>query len=538
MRHQLSAVLPSFLIALLTLAPTAFAQVTQEWIDLYDNITGHDNGRAVVIDSDGNVIVTGSSLGFVPGYDYTYEYGTLKYDGDGTLLWEARYNGPGFSFNDDPVGVGVDAAGNVYVSGSSPGDGTDLDIATVKYDPEGTEMWVRRWNGPSNRTDGASDMAVDPDGNVYVTGGSYSPGSVTDMITLKYDTDGNLLWDTVYSGGYGTDAASALAVDGDGNVTITGESIRSSGFYDWATIRYDADGNEQWVRFVDGTQHSHDYAHAIALDANGNARVSGYTVTAGNYVLTTAAYDIDGNELWVTYAQMGEVGSSIAVDGDGNCLVGCWSGLVLSYDPDGAERWTTPFLGGENGWARAQASTVDAAGNWYLTGYRFDGNEELRTVKLDPSGAEVWSIEYAGPAGDDVGLDIALAANGDVIVAGTSNQGTPRDNDYCTIRYAQPSAGAPSPASGPLRLVVASNPFRRSTVLRFNLPRPATARLEVFDLRGRLLRRLVAEHQSAGLHAVTWDGRDAAGLRLASGTYVARLSAGELNETRKLQLLR
>jgi hypothetical protein len=233
------------------------------------------------------VIVTGSSLGFVPGFSYTYEYATIKYDAAGTLLWTARYNGPGTSFNDEPVGVGVDGTGDIYVSGSSPGAGTDLDIATVKYTPAGAEAWVRRWNGPANRTDGASAMAVDADGNVYVTGGSYSPGTVTDVITLKYDRDGALLWDATYHGGYGTDSATDIALGPGGSVYVTGQSIRSTGTYDWATIKYDADGNEQWVRFVDGSLHSHDYAHALVVDSAGNAVVTGYTVGPGsNYVLT------------------------------------------------------------------------------------------------------------------------------------------------------------------------------------------------------------------------------------------------------------
>jgi hypothetical protein len=72
-----------------------------DWVELYDNIGGHDGAGGSAFDGDGNVLVTGSSLGQV-GALYSYEYATLKYDPQGNLLWTARYNGPGTSFNDTP----------------------------------------------------------------------------------------------------------------------------------------------------------------------------------------------------------------------------------------------------------------------------------------------------------------------------------------------------------------------------------------------------------------------------------------------------
>ena len=66
----------------------------------------------------------------------------------------------------------MDAAGNVYVTGESGGVGSGLDYATLKYDPSGKLLWEKRYNGPGNHDDGATAMAVDAAGNVYVTGES------------------------------------------------------------------------------------------------------------------------------------------------------------------------------------------------------------------------------------------------------------------------------------------------------------------------------------------------------------------------------
>jgi hypothetical protein len=84
----------------------------------------------------------------------------------------------------------LDAAGNVYVTGSSPGI-VDIngfyhsDIVTIKYDTDGNEMWLARYNGPDNYDDGAAALAVDAAGNVNVTGYSVGWSTNSDYVTIK-----------------------------------------------------------------------------------------------------------------------------------------------------------------------------------------------------------------------------------------------------------------------------------------------------------------------------------------------------------------
>jgi len=99
--------------------------------------------------------------------------------------WVRRYNGPGNS-EDHAYALSVDSSGNVYVTGWSPGSGTGLDYATIKYSPSGDTLWVKRYNGPGNGSDYAYALAVDGSGNVYVTGWSYGSGSSSDYATIKY----------------------------------------------------------------------------------------------------------------------------------------------------------------------------------------------------------------------------------------------------------------------------------------------------------------------------------------------------------------
>lgn len=82
------------------------------------------------------------------------------------------------------------------------------------------------------------------------------------------------------------------------------------------------------------------------------------------------------------------------------------------------------------------------------------------------------------------------------------------------------------------------NPFTSATAVRFTLPAPGFAKLSVFDVTGRAIRKLAAERMTAGLHVLAWDGRDAAGRQVAPGSYFIHLSAPGGTRTLALQRVR
>ncbi len=116
----------------------------------------------------------------------------------------------------------IDSAGNVYVTGNSGGT-----IATVKYDSSGRQLWVARYNGPGNGNDrpASNAIALDSAGNVYVTGSSG---------TVKYDANGNELWVRTNVPGV------AVALDAGGYIYLTGTISRTSTNTDFATAKFDA----------------------------------------------------------------------------------------------------------------------------------------------------------------------------------------------------------------------------------------------------------------------------------------------------------
>jgi hypothetical protein len=220
----------------------------------------------MAVDSSGNVYVTGASGG---------DYATVKYDADGNQLWVARYDGPANS-GDQAFAMAVDSSGNVHVTGGSPGSGTSSDYATVKYDTNGNELWAARYDGPANSYDGAYAIAVDASGDVYIAGRSYGSGTSSDYATVKYDTNGNEIWVRRHNGPANDfDEAAAVAVDDAGSVYVTGLSDGGATYWDYATMKYDSSGNEVWVATYNGPANDYDDAWAMAVDASGNVYVTG-----------------------------------------------------------------------------------------------------------------------------------------------------------------------------------------------------------------------------------------------------------------------
>jgi outer membrane protein assembly factor BamB len=292
----------------------------------------------------------------------------------------------------DPAGVGldmtIDQAGNVYFAGAPSSDPNSAyrDV-TVKYDNNGSKLWEQAYRGPVNGAGWCDGIAVDQRGNAYVTGHTFirqrvnwSDDTVFGYMTVKYDPNGKQLWKGIYTEAQRVlMSADRIAVDNAGNVYVAAESdlpdTRSDPndpnkveyIADWepdsdiVIIKYDTNGKQQWLarHRISGKMSA--FPSAITVDTGRNVCVTGWSMprtTGPGYPprdvpsalkrsqIVTLKYDANGKELWVATYKEPEKGVSsrdLIIGTEGNIYVIGENALVIKYDAHGNQQWARWF---------------------------------------------------------------------------------------------------------------------------------------------------------------------------------------------------
>ena len=408
------------------------------WTNYYNGPGDRDDKAwAIAVDSSGNVFVTGHSEGAGSAWDYA----TVAYSGAGVPLWTNRYDGPGHSF-DQAIALAVDSSGNAFVTGSSV-DENDLEhYATIAYSSAGVPLWTNRYAGPANFSGLANAIAVDAGGNVFVTGSATSifGSAAADYATVAYSAAGVPLWTNLYNGaGSGFNYPYGVAVDGSGNVFVTGLSEGSSigGF---ATIKYSGAGVPLWTNRYNG--HA---AHALAVDSSGNVVVAGYALAPGPSHVTIK-YSGAGATLWTREYWGTSLPQAVAVDNDSKVFVTGGSFATVAYSSAGAQMWTNAFAELGNRDDTPSALAVDSSGNVFVTGTSDPigsgvSGANYATVAYSSAGLPLWTNRYNGARNGSAARAIGVDGSGNVLVTGWSSPPECCSSDYVTIKYS--GAGIP-----------------------------------------------------------------------------------------------
>lgn len=382
--------------------------------------SGLDEGRDIAVDAAGNVYVTGYTASTGPNYDYV----TIKYNSAGAQQWATLYNGVGNGY-DEAYAIAIDNTGNSYVTGSSDAGAQGTNYITIQYNSAGVQQWATTYNGPGNSIDAATQIKLDASFNVYVTGSSDGGASGLDIATLMYNNTGAQQWVSRYNGALSFfDVPEALFIDNLNNVYVAGGTYGGIATEnDYVTIKINSTGTQQWAQTVDGPLNDEDKAFDVLTDLNQNVYVTGRSMGAGGTAenILTIKYDPLGNLLWQdTYngpssgyddAQQMRLGAS------GDLYITGYSAgngtnndyLTLKYDTGNAAiLWEARFDGPASNNDQAFAMEIDATESVYVTGASNDptSSQDFSTIK--------W-CQLTTSAGSDVeiciGDSIQLNAN-------------------------------------------------------------------------------------------------------------------------------
>lgn len=437
----------------------------EQWAKRYNGPGAYDDdASAIVLDPNGNIFVTGWSSQSDSAYS-EYDFATIGYNSNGDTSWTSRYDGlPGIGPGSDdfPMALGLSADGYLYATGRSKKESDPYPLmATIKYSATtGAVIWVKYLNGTAAGQDAAQDLAVDAASNVYVTGYTQNTTTGRDVTTIKYSATGDTLWVRQYDGpASGLDEATAIKLDAQGNVYVAGNSQGLGGSRDFVTIKYSPSGDTLWVRLYAGPALGYDAAVALGVDGMGSVLVTGQSNEAGGSSdYATIKYSASGDTEWVRrYNGPGDyidIPQALGIDSDGNVYVtggstgasGHHDYLTIKYSPAGDSLWTRRYDGPSAGVDIAHALTVDACGTVYVTGEsRGTGpTYDMATIKyqLDSDGDD-----YA----DLCDQCLALATPGNVaLVTGDVNADGPiaSSDIIYLVNYVFKGGVAPLPVAG------------------------------------------------------------------------------------------
>lgn len=362
-----------------------------------ESTTGNNIPYAMVTDAQGNTYVTGASSNEThPAGDFF----TMKVSPAGAILWQVRIPAAQYAV-EYGMKLVLDTDGNLVVTGLA-WNGNDMDIRTVKYSPEGTQLWVTSYNSPNNGVDAPSDIVSGADGSFYITGISWS-GSSLDYITLKYSADGTLSWQARNNGpGEGSwNETTAVTLDSAGNVIVTGYSPNSEGWLNYHTVKYSPEGTELWVRDYNYASTDPDnlsevtnsIPRSVTTDSDNNVYVTGVFDTFLGRI-GTIKYNAAGDQQWLTtYKTDGEntQGWQIAFSNNKVYVAGNHNGnfanngnVLISYEADGTQNWV-----------RETTDLIDATNVKLL--FDTQGNP-IVAAKGMTAGAEEWLLNHAARA--------------------------------------------------------------------------------------------------------------------------------------------
>ena len=280
------------------------------WQRIWNGTTIRGLGRPdVAVSADGSVYVTGITA------DNQNDAVLLKFDANGTLLWERAWGG---AASDEGLAVATASDGSVYIAGTAESFGSSTGLFVVKFDAAGNLVWQKISDGAAGNA-----VAVASDGSVYAAGTTPRTGQIGnfDIVVLKITATGSLVWQRTYSAGEVVDPRGRMAAGSDGSIVMVGaiQTVsRRSADIAALIVKLTSDGALVFDKQFDGR--ATETGDGVAVAPDNTIYVAGTTTSfgAGNQDAFVLHLQPTGKKLLDAFTWGGqgfETGAGVAVSG-------------------------------------------------------------------------------------------------------------------------------------------------------------------------------------------------------------------------------
>ena len=546
MKQKLFEYIISISIIICFCSGISFAQPTIEWVQRYSDYT-NKNKRVVdtKIDKAGNIFIAG----YIENNDTSRIFLTLKYNSSGTFQWARTYNCSGRW--DLPVGLCVDMLGNVFVTGrsdtvSSVGYNFMISFLTIKYSGNGDVLWMRRYVNEDSISALPRAICLDDSMNIYITGLCSNLTSNYKTAIIKYNMNGEVKWVNYYP-------TSANFVDynnivyKDRYIYLTGGTTGINN-----TIKISSQGDIKWeANFMNlGKKILVDDSNNVYV--GGIKKVNDDPPLYG---ISASKYDTSGTLVWSKYWMeynwyLHSSGfKDMEIDKKGNVFVSGYGGqdapygacyVTIKYNSIGDSLWTRIYHQAYHSADMPSSIASDRYGNVYVTGESDSAflNFKMTTLKYDSLGNRKWTSRYPVEFtfASSEGKFIKLDSTGNIYITGEGS-GSVSGLDIITLKYSSTTGIRSITSLAPKENKLSQNypnPFNTTTKIEFTIKEKGEVQLIVFDILGRKVNSLVDSYKTAGKYETTFDASN-----LSSGIYFYRLSFnGEVIDNKKLFLIK
>lgn len=358
--------------------------------------------------------------------------------------WSQTYNNTQLPFGSNySASIAYDNSGNVYTAGKSDSMPTTSDFLLIKTNSAGVRQWIRRYNGPFNGSDEAISVKTDASGNIYLSGMSQSSDTSYDYATVKFNSSGVQQWASRYAGldqSYFT--INDFEIDNSGNTYVAGAIYRSiSTNFDFIVVKYNSSGAQQWVSFYDSG--NDDYLPRLKIASSGNVYIAGASATVSEMEnFRIVKLNSSGAFQWTkTYnGTFSDNDTPVGIETDASenvFVLGSANGysqsdfVTLKYNSAGTIQWTKIY---HDSVEFASDITVDKSGNPIITGYRYYNGipySRIVTIKYNSAGTQLWLNTIANGNGD-IPSKVKTDTSGNVYLL---TETTDSSQNIVTVKY-------------------------------------------------------------------------------------------------------